>query len=164
MYGYGVNQELARRRPWNDINTPAVSCGRKQMALSIHDNLLVSYEVQCEARTILLRTEHRAKEKPTEFVNVLFTGVEGYDFENDAFGNIIFGVETTEVAEILKTHGPSISESYRMAGSPAPWAANLEAASRKLSELGVQGFTLNSSFGLSGWILAREVSIFSAPQ
>jgi hypothetical protein len=29
------------------------------MALTVHDNLLVSYEVRCDVRTILLRTEHR---------------------------------------------------------------------------------------------------------
>jgi hypothetical protein len=35
------------------------------MAVSVHDNLLISYEVQCEARTIILRTEYRVKNEPT---------------------------------------------------------------------------------------------------
>jgi hypothetical protein len=129
------------------------------MATSIHDNLLISYEVQCEARTITLRTEYRVDNKPTEFTNAVFHGVQGYRFENDAFGNIIFDLETVEIEQILDQCGAELSESYRMAGSPGPWAANLEAAPRYLRDQGTQGFILSSSFGLSGWILAREVSI-----
>lgn len=132
------------------------------MALSIHDNLLISYEVQCEARTILLRTEYRVKNERTEFTNVIFKGVQGYRFENDAFGNIIFGLETVPVEQFLTEYGAEISESYHMAGSPGPWAANLGAASGYLRKQGVQGFVLSSSYGLSGWVLAREISIFPA--
>jgi hypothetical protein len=134
------------------------------MALSIHDNLLVSYEVQCEARTIMLRTEYRAKNEPTEFINVIFKCVEGYHFENDAFGNIIFGLETVSVEQLLSEYGAEISESYHMAGSPGPWAANLGTATGHLRERGMQGFILSSSYGLSGWVLAREISIVSAQQ
>ena len=132
------------------------------MALSVHDNLLISYEVHCEARTIVLRTEYRVKNEPTEFTNVIFKGVEGYRFENDAFGNIIFGLETIPVEQLLTEYSAEISESYHMAGSPGPWAANLGTASGYLRERGVQGFILSSSLGLDGWVLAREVSISPA--
>jgi hypothetical protein len=133
-------------------------------SLSIHDNLLVSYEVQCEARTIMLRTEYRVENEPTQFTNVVFKGVQGYHFENDAFGNVISGLEPIPLEQFLTENGAEISESYRMAGSPGPWAANLGTAVRYLREQGVQGFILHSSFGLSGWVLARELSIFSAQQ
>lgn len=130
--------------------------------LSIHDNLLISYEVQCEARTIILRTEYRVENEPTRFINVIFNEVQGYHFVNDAFGNIIFGLETVPVEEFLTEYGPEISESYRMAGSPGPWAANLGAASEHLLERGIQAFILSSSYGLDGWVLAREMSIVPA--
>lgn len=132
------------------------------MALSVHDNLLISYEVRCDVRTILLRTEHRVKNEPSEFVNVIFKGVQGYCSENDAFGNIIFDVETVAIDQFLKEHGTEISESYRMAGALGPWAANLETASAYLLEQRIQGFNLSSSFGLSGWVLAREISVSRA--
>jgi hypothetical protein len=96
------------------------------MAVSVHDNLLISYEVQCEARTIILRTGYRVKNEPTEFTNVIFKDVQGYHFRNDAFGNIIFGLEPVPVEEFLAEYGPEISESNRVAGSPGPWAASLE--------------------------------------
>jgi hypothetical protein len=132
------------------------------MVPSVHDNELISYEVQCEARTIIVRTEFRVKDKPREFTNVIFSGVQGYHFENDAFGNIIFGFETVPVEQFLTEYASEISESYRMAGAPGPWAANLETASAYLRELGIQGFILSSSCGLDGWVLAQEMSVVPA--
>jgi hypothetical protein len=49
-----------------------------------------------------------------------------------------------------------------MAGSPGPWAENLETASEYLQKRGIQGFIVTSSYGLSGWILAREMSSLPA--
>jgi hypothetical protein len=97
-------------------------------------------------------------------VNVIFKRVEGYRFENDAFGNIVSDVETVALDQFLKEHGQEISESYRMAGAPGPWAANLETASGHLLAQGIQAFILSSSYGLSGWVLAREISISPAQQ
>jgi len=131
------------------------------MTLSIHDNLLVSYEVHCEDRTITLHTEYRLENKPTEFTNVVFNGVQGYHFENDAFGNIIFDVYDHSVERFLAEYGPEISELYRMNGSPA-WAADLLSAPKYLLEHGIKGFILHSSLGLSGWVLAKEMSVIPA--
>jgi hypothetical protein len=44
-----------------------------------------------------------------------------------------------------------------MVGAP-PWAADLASAAELLAEKGTQGFVLSSSYGLSGWILARKPS------
>ncbi len=130
------------------------------MNLSIHDNLLISYEVQCDARTITLRTKSPAGDEPTKFVNVVFVGVEGYRLENDAFGNIIFGLDTISAEEFLAEYRSEIAESYSSAGSPGPWAANSESALAHLQRQGTQGFILSSSYGLSGWVLAHDASIF----
>jgi len=134
------------------------------MTLSIHDNLLVSYEVHCEARTITLRTEYRVLGKPTEFTSVIFEGVQGYSFRNDAFGNIILSLDAVRLEYLLKEFGAEVRESYRMGGSPGPWAANLESASEYLRDRGVKGFILSSSYGLSGWILAKEMSVLNVEQ
>ena len=134
------------------------------MTRSIHDNMLVSYEIECEARTITLRTEKRSEGKPTERTNVLFVGVEGYNFENDAFGNIIFGLEEIPLEQLFSDYGQEIAESYHMAGSPGPWAANLSSAASVLHNKAIKAFVLSSSYGLSGWVLAREAAIVPAQQ
>ena len=131
------------------------------MIVSVHDNYLVSYEVQCEQRTITLRTEFR-ESKPTEFTNVVFGGVRGYHFQNDAFGNVIFDVSNVPVEQFLTEYGTEISELYRMNGSPT-WAADLGSAPRRLSEQGIKAFMLSSSLGLSGWVLAEEMTISPVP-
>jgi hypothetical protein len=134
------------------------------MTPSLHDNRLISYEVHCEERTITLRTEYRVENKPTEFTNVVFEGVQGYRFENDAFGNIILDLATVPLERLLTEYGAEISESYRIAGSPGTWAASLGSAPEYLREQGIKGFILSSSFGLSGWVLAKEISIFPTQQ
>jgi hypothetical protein len=128
------------------------------MTLSIHDNLISSYEVHCEKRTITLRTEYRVENKTTEFTNVVFKEVQGYQFENDAFGNIIFDVSNIPVEQFLKEYGAEVSELYRMNGSPT-WAADLASAPECLSEQGIKAFILSSSLGLTGWVLAKEISV-----
>jgi hypothetical protein len=96
--------------------------------------------------------------KPTEFTNAVFEGVQGYHFENDAFGNVIFDVSNAPMEQFLTECGAEISELYRMNGSPT-WAADLASAPEFLREQGIKAFILSSSLGLSGWVLAKEISI-----
>jgi hypothetical protein len=129
---------------------------------SLHDNFLVSYEVNCEARQIKLHTKPDSRDpakREQRLRTVILNGVEGYRFENDAFGNIIFSLDAIPVEQLLAEFGLQIAESYRMAGAPGPWAADLSSAPQVLTAKGVQGFVLSSSYGLSGWVLAKEALI-----
>jgi hypothetical protein len=127
------------------------------MLPSFHDDYLASYEVNCETRRIKLYV--RPCENGLANRVVIFTGVEGYQFENDAFGNIIFSLESISVEQLIAEYGSDIAESFRMAGAPGPWAADLASAPQALTAKRVQGFILNSSCGLSGWVLARDASV-----
>jgi hypothetical protein len=130
------------------------------MLPSLHDNYLVSYEVNCEAHQIKLHTQ-RPKWADDNNVKrtIVFDGVEGYHLENDAFGNIILSLDVITVEELFSKYGSSIVESYRVAGAPGPWAADLAAASRTFADKGIRGFILTSTYGLSGWLLAKDVSV-----
>jgi hypothetical protein len=135
------------------------------MLPSLHDNLVVSYEVNCEARQIKLHTKPdprdpaKREQRPR---TIVFNGVEGYQFEHDAFGNIIYSLESVSIEQVLADYGARIAESYRMSGAPGPWAGDLASAAQVLTAKSVQGFVLNSSYGLSGWILAKEASVEQA--
>ena len=64
---------------------------------SLRDDFLVSYEVNCEIRQIKLYAKRdprvpAGKEERTNHT-IVFNGVEGYQFENDNFGSIIFSLE-----------------------------------------------------------------------
>lgn len=133
------------------------------MLPSLHDDFLVSYEVNSETRQIKLRAKRDPREPAGqgERTNhtIVFNGVEGYQFENDNFGNIIFSLEAVPIERILATYVSRIAESYRMAGAPESWAADLASAPQVLAAKGTQGFILSSSYGLSGWILAGEALV-----
>jgi hypothetical protein len=126
------------------------------MLPSLHDWYLVSYGVRCEARQITLVA--RTWEKAGSIRTIAFSGVEGYVFRNDGLGNIIFALEEIPVEQLLSQFSAQIAESYRLAGAPGPWAGDLGSAAQVLAAKGVRGFILSSSYGLSGWVLAKEVS------
>lgn len=132
------------------------------MTLSVHDNLLVSYEVRCEERTIILHTEYRVDDKPTEFTKVVFEGVRAYHLQNDAFGNIIFDLSEIPVEQFLNRYGTEMSELARMTGSLGKWVEALDSAPTYLREQEIKGFELSASLGLSGWILAKGMSVSSS--
>ena len=126
------------------------------MALSVHDNFLVPYEVQCESRIITLRTEYRDA-GPAEYTNIVFSGVEGYHFQGDAFGNIIFDVAEIQIEQFLKEFSSEISELYRFNAKP-DWAAVLDSAPAQMRARGIKPYVLSSSYGSGGWVLAKEIS------
>ncbi|GIQ72745.1 hypothetical protein BraRD5C2_11810 [Bradyrhizobium sp. RD5-C2] len=132
------------------------------MLPSLHDCFLISYEVHCESRRITLRARrdtrpHPAPDPASDCV-VVFEGVEGYDFRDDAFGNIIFSLTEISIDKVLLDHRADIRESYSTSGAPGPWACDLDSASAILGAKGVRGFELSSSYGLSGWILATKAT------
>ncbi len=127
------------------------------MLPSLHDYLLVSYEVLCEARELRLRARPNEPGQAGEIIEFVFTGVEGYHFENDAFGNIIYHLEEVSPETILSENAAQLEAGYKQSGWPGPWAGNLATALSYLQQRGVRGFVLEASFGMSGWVLASNV-------
>ena len=130
------------------------------MLPSFHDDYVVGYEVDCDGRQVKLHIKPAASVANQAGVStVVFTGVEGYNFENDAFGNIILDLETVTTTGFVSEHRDELAESFRISGAPGTWASDLDAAPRVLSEQGIQAFVLSSSYGLSGWVLARQAFV-----
>jgi len=127
------------------------------MLPSLHDHFLVSYEVRCEARQITFLAR-RPTWEGTGIWTIIFNDVEAYDFQDDAFGNIIFSLEEVPAEQILLQFRSQLAESYRLAGAPGPWAGDLASAAQVLATKGVRGFMLSSSYGLSGWVLAKDAT------
>jgi len=129
------------------------------MESSIHDNFLVSYEVLCEKREIRLRTEFRDR-SPVEYTDVIFRGVEAYHLHGDNFQNIVFDITETSVEDIL-TEDSERFEEGRNYGWPGMWNDSETAMRAYLLERGVRGFSISSSFGMSGWIIAESMERIS---
>jgi hypothetical protein len=56
----------------------------------VHDSYLASYEVDCERREIRIHASYPHEGQEPIRTDIVFTDVQAYHFEHDAFGNIIF--------------------------------------------------------------------------
>jgi hypothetical protein len=126
---------------------------------AFHDSLVVGYEVDCEARELRLHIRPPVSDAAREGVStVVFAGVQGYHFEHDAFGNIVFDLESVPMEWFVTQNRSELDEFHRF-GALGAWAADLDAAPAVLSGLGIQAFVLSASLGLTGWVLAKEASV-----
>ena len=120
---------------------------------SIHDNRVVSYEVECERRRIVPHTRSGGEREPFEFTDLIFEGVLAYHLEHDNFGNILFGVEELPVAQLV-SHGQRVFEAGSKWGWPGPWNTSPEASIDYLVSKRARAFEISSSYGLAGWVIA----------
>jgi hypothetical protein len=130
------------------------------MDISVHDNVLVSYEVLCESREVRLHTEFRDK-PPIERTDVIFRGVEAYHFHQDTFQTIVMDITEIPFEDILLEERARFTEGRRHSW-PGPWNDSEEALKAHLTERRVRGFSLSSSYGMCGWILAQSMEKISA--
>lgn len=137
---------------------------------SVHDNFLLSYQVDAENKTICLRTkyldgerEERTREERTreELTDVVFSGVAAYHFEADNLMTILFDVEESTLEATYRKHR-SLFERLKNYGWPNTECANAEQLLETMRESGVRAYEISSSLGLEGFVWAREMEIRSA--
>jgi hypothetical protein len=119
---------------------------------SIHDNRVISYEVDGERRRIVLHTRFEERD-PVECTDLVFEGVLAYYFENDNFGNILFGVEEIPVAELVARNRRLFEEGSKYAW-PGSWNESPEVSIQHLESARARAFEISSSYGLGGWVVA----------
>jgi hypothetical protein len=120
---------------------------------SIHDNRVISYEVDGEARRIVLRTRFEDS-VPVEYTDVIFEGVLAYYFENDNFGSILFSIKEVPVLQLVEDDRSLFEEGVRF-GWPGPWNVSPESSIQYIQSEGGKAFEIFSSYGLSGWVIAE---------
>jgi hypothetical protein len=148
-----------RRLAYRSWYGPILNTKLGSLMSSLHDSLLTGYTVDGAVRTIVLRTEpHQGDGTAAE---VKFSGVVAYHFEGDCLQNIIFDI--TEVpAESIVGDGRAVEERARQFGWPRGWEPGREDLAQFLRRQGCRCFELSSSYGMSGWIAAREMDVLRA--
>ena len=124
---------------------------------SIHDNRVVSYKVDGERRQIVMHTRFEDRE-PIEHTDLVFEGVLAYHFENDNFGNILFGVEEIPVSQLVASNRSLFEEGVKYAW-PGPWNTSAEVSVQHFEFEGAKAFEISSSYGLVGWVVAKSYRI-----
>ena len=123
---------------------------------SIHDNKLLSYEVDGEHRRIVLHTRF-ALANELDHTDVVFEGVITYKFQGDNFGNILFGIEEVSVSKIIEENRVLFEDGSKYAW-PGPWNDSFRACLAYVQSKPVKGYEISSSYGLSGWVIAESCS------
>src|SRR5882762_2441042 len=128
---------------------------------SIHDNRVVSYEVDGAKRRIVLHTRFEERDR-LEFTDLIFEGVLAYHFENDNFGNILFGVEEVPAAQLVADDRSLFEKGSKFAW-PGPWNESPEASISHFQSKGAKGFEISSSYGLDDWVIAESYRLEAVP-
>ncbi len=121
--------------------------------LDVHDNEIVSYEVDFKEKTIILKTISEENEK----VKVIFKEVLANFFEEGGRQNIIFDIVTDKIEDFIMEN-----EKMLMEKKNSCWPMcydNLNELQKSLEEKKYKYFVIESSHGLSGWVLAKEMKI-----
>jgi hypothetical protein len=124
--------------------------------ISVHDNFIYAYALDCEGRRIVQHTHFRDG-SANEYTDVIFTGVVAHHFEHVLSGNILF-----DVTEIPLRHLVTGSAALFAAGKAYGWPDGIEYRDAEeligiLEGRGAHGFEISSSYGMGGWVIARAM-------
>jgi len=122
----------------------------------IHDNFVLGYTVDSEAKTIRIRTEFRDRGKPFEKTDVLFEGVEAYRIIDGLIG-ILFDIEETSTNHILDEYRSEFEWGIRY-GWPGMWNNGRESVVEYIQANGLKVFWIHSSTTFDGFVIARSMN------
>lgn len=127
------------------------------MALSVHDNVLLSYTVDAAGKQITLRTAYLDGATP-EYTEVVFRGVLAYRFEKDNLETILFDVTEVPLDRLCEQDRAHF-ERLRIYGWPRVDCPSVAEFLILAAREGARGFELSSSLGMEGWVCAQEMTI-----
>jgi hypothetical protein len=126
------------------------------MILGIHDGNLVGYEVNKNSNRLTLSIEPCLD--PSLPFKVGFDGYAAHFFPAPLLPAILNGIYIVDAARLVTDEWAHVESGYRSCGWPGPWGASLDAAKSFVGSNKLIGYRLESSYGLSGWVLAKSVS------
>ena len=119
----------------------------------VHDNEILSYYVDICNKTLQISTKYCDKEKTL----ITFTGFIAHRFENVTYSNIILGITQVHIDYFINENMDMLNDGLRYA-FPI-FARNCEELRAYLKENEQKVFEISSSSGLSGFVIAKEISI-----
>ena len=127
---------------------------------SVHDNQLFAYSVDGVSKRIVLHTSYH-EQSPVEYTDIVFDGVLDHMFRDVLLPSIIFDVERADTAYVLNQYLDMLAEGHRRGGWPSFYDPEVANMARKVSSEGCHLFTVTSSYGIDGWVVARSMRLKS---
>ncbi len=119
----------------------------------IHDNEIISYEVDFENRKIIMHTRYNGSDL-IENIDIVFSDVLVHMFENQLEGSIIFSIEKQEIFQFIKDNSDLLKKQKNYC-----WPMcydTIEELEERLFKEQYSYYVISSSYGLSGWIIAKN--------
>jgi hypothetical protein len=128
------------------------------MSVSVHDNVLLGFEVWAEGRKLILHTAFQdvSEGEPFEYTDVVFSGLMAYYFEHDNLSTILFDIEEVSLDSVLEQSRERFKAGQRY-GWPGVWNRSEQACRAYLVGQGAYAYSVSSSLGLCGWVLAERM-------
>jgi len=119
----------------------------------VHDNEILSYNVDIFNKTLQISTKYYDKEKTL----ITFTDFIAHRFENVTYCNLIFGITQVSIDYFIDENRDMLEEGLKHA-FPI-YAKDCEYLRGYLKEKEQKVFEISSSLGLCGFIIAKDISI-----
>jgi hypothetical protein len=120
--------------------------------ISVHDNFVYGCSLDFENQRITLHTVYN-EDSPHKYTDIVFRGVVAHRFEHILSGNILFDITEVLSDTIVDRDAILFAESWRYGWPPFEYDGDLNVLKSQLRAAGVLGFEVESSYGLSGWVL-----------
>lgn len=122
----------------------------------VHDNEIMSYEVDLKNHQIIVHTQYQ-KSALIKNTDIVFHNVLVHFFQNELSGSIIFDIEKYDIIRFLKNNSDLLKKQKNYCW---PMAYDTEEElTEKLLEGQYSYYVISSSYGLNGWILAKSYEI-----
>ena len=132
------------------------------MFAGVHDSLLVGYSANSHTKEVVLSLQPHHGSATSPF-SVVFNGVVAHCFPAPLLPAILSQIIPVSSEWLLTDQWPSIECGYKDCGWPGPWANTLANATRFVQASELQGFQVESSYGMSGWVLALSAGLQVSP-
>ncbi|MCO6017946.1 MULTISPECIES: hypothetical protein [Carnobacterium] len=119
----------------------------------LHDNEIISYEVNLTDKIIKMTTKTESGEQ----VVVIFSEVFAYFFEDQLFGSVILDLFEAPLDDFIEGNMEILNK-----GKENSWPMSykkIDELSDKLKLENFSYFILSPSYGLGGWVVAKNLSI-----
>lgn len=122
----------------------------------VHDNEILSYEVNYEAEQIIMHTRYDSRQL-LEHTDIVFSGVLCHWFEGELPGSIILDINANGIPSFIKENTELLNKQKNY-GWPKMYDT-LEELESTLTAEQYQYFVISSSYGLNGWVVAKSCDI-----
>ncbi|MFJ7819706.1 hypothetical protein ACIQYX_28515 [Bacillus toyonensis] len=124
--------------------------------ISVHDNTIISYQVNLEKEEIRMHTLTESGSN----VYIVFSGVLAHFFKTHISPSIIFNIDEDPILDFFKENKKLLEEQKSRC-----WPIYYEDI-KELEETLIKGnyfyYNICASLGLTGWVLAKKLEILES--